>query len=180
MPRHRRRRVRTVAISRPKYSSENVGFSGFIENPGTSPDSYGHLEVPIIPPMDAFGRRKCKYFTLTISALYSDRISGGTTVQNDRPLVYFALVFVPEGTVPNGLNLSSGNNVSSYYEPNQNVIMQGCFDSKTIYRFRSRLSRNLNSNDSIYLVVRDRLTNGSTTDRIVTQFTFTVNYAISF
>lgn len=176
MPRHRRRYRRSVAIPRPKYSSETVSYDGTLSNPGTTAGQWGTLSMPLIPPITAFGRRKAKYFTLRLQALGSYRATNRMTFSS----VYFAVVFVPEGTTANQLQISADQTISSFYEPNQNVIMSGIFDNNQVYTFRSRLSRNLNSNDSVWIVMRDNITNGTTTDSMNTDIALSFNYAITF
>lgn len=180
MPRRRRHYRRAVAIPRPKYSSETMAFNGTIINPGTTGNVFAELKTVLIPPLAAFGRRKCKYFTLKIFSPETRRTSGGTTMRSGFTDLFFAVVFVPEGTQANSINISTTETLASIYEPNQNVIMSGKFNHAQVYTIRSRLSRLLNSNDSIWLVVKDNMTNGSTSDSIATDVTFTFNYAITF
>lgn len=166
MPRRYRRK--SYRITRPlkavKYSSETYAGAAnaqFLAN--------GLYKSTAIPQTDVLGTRKCKNFTLTIC-----------TKSNETIPMYFALVFVPQGT--NASNLNIGTNFAddalvptSYYEPNQNVIMQGFVDAAQVYRFKTRLARNLNSGDTIQLIWRpfaDFTAN--------CLFSFTLNYAMSY
>lgn len=142
MPRYRRYR-RTYPISRSlrttKYSNETYIFN----NLNTIYSTENTYRVGMIPSTSTMGTRKCKNFTLTLSTV---------------PLVpfLFALIFVPEGTQAGDISLPTSSTPVSLYEPNQNVIMSGIFGgpNATISRFKSRLARNLNSGDNIYLVIK--------------------------
>ena len=96
MPRRYRRR--RYAITRPlkttKYSNETYAA-------GSSTqwlDSALYSSV-CIPASQTLGTRKCKNFTLTL-------VSKAGADDYNKP-IYFALVFVPEGTVPSALNIGS-------------------------------------------------------------------------
>ena len=174
MPRRYRRR--RYAITRPlkttKYSNETFGAAA--DNQWLINAKYIST---CIPAATTLGTRKCKNFTLTIL------IKGGVNDVN-KP-IFFALVFVPEGTSPSALNL--GNQLSptesgdtalvstSYYEPNQNVILQGFVDSTQVYRFKTRLARNLNSGDTICLVWRPFASYSATG-----LLSYTLNYAMAY
>ena len=113
MPRRYRRR--SYRISRPlkavKYSSETYAAAGDRAFEATT-----IYKSTAIPQTDVLGTRKCKNFTLTICTKSQDNIP-----------MYFALVFVPQGTNPSLLNI--GNQIqdnslipASYYEPNQKTL----------------------------------------------------------
>lgn len=172
MPRRYRRR-RSYAIARPmkKYSNEtytiDISTDDGIAAGTTQP-------VTFTSAATVLGTRKAKNFTLN---LYT----------NSEVPFYFALVYVPEGTQPSALTI---NNVpfdsanilasASLYEPNQNVIISGFIGGLAgeIGRFKSRLARNLNSNDSIVLLVApvDTVAAGENATHIVGA----LNYAISY
>ena len=96
----------------------------------------------ILPPTDLQGMRKVKHFTLTFTA-----------TQDVQPY-YYALVFVPAGYEPQRINLPDTGIAINGYDANQFVISQGVLDfSGGPLRIRSPLSRNLNSGDSIYLLL---------------------------
>lgn len=169
MPRRYRRR--RYAITRPlkttKYSNETYGAAA-----SATWQQAALYKSTCIPKADTLGTRKCKNFTLTIVA------KGGDNDFN-KP-IYFALVFVPEGTNASNINLGSSFtdttlNSLSYYEPNQNVIIEGFIDTSQVYRFKTRLARNLNSGDIIQLVWRPF---ANYTDSGL--FSYTLNYAMSY
>lgn len=186
MPRRYHRRKR-YALSRPvkvtKYSNETFGSQFDIDNVSGVIGSHGDFQLPIVPDAGGvLGTRKCKNFTLRIG------VSPTTIVDSTDPnnpidmtaRVAFALVYVPEGTNPSILAFGAGNNAISLYEPNQNVIMAGIVDSQQTYSFKTRLARNLNSGDQLFLVFSDLLAVGAVTDSTHTPVTFSLNYAISF
>lgn len=137
----RRRRSRSVYSRRPvksvKYSNETQTFNASIDVSTSVPVNYAQ---PIVVPLAQQGTRKVKNFTLTIA---TDSAS---------PILW-ALVYVPEGTKVSSIPFPDGN-IVSLYEPNQNVIMSGMVSDDNFSRVRSRLARNLNSGDAIYLMFR--------------------------
>ena len=186
MPRryHRRRRY---ALSRPvkvtKYSNETFGSQFDMDNVSGVVGSHGSFELPVVPDSrGVLGTRKCKNFTLRIG-VNQTTIIDGTGVQPDELItarIAFALVYVPEGTNPSDIQFGVGQNALSLYEPNQNVIMAGIVDSQQTYSFKTRLARNLNSGDQIFLLFADLTAVGAATDSTSTPVTFSLNYAISF
>ena len=166
MPRRYRRKSYRIArpVKTTKYSNET--FATAITAQFLDQQSY---QTTFTPGINVMGTRKVKNFTLSVIA--------GTPVP-----FYFALVYVPEGTVASALKFGHTitDNVltsDSLYEPNQNVIMSGIFggDANQVYRFKSRLARNLNSNDSIQLVVRPVASTEANTVLLAT-----LNYALAF
>ena len=97
--------------------------------------------IQVVAPSLNEGMRKVKNFTLNLSPQSDDAF-----------ILTWALVYVPGGTQLGSLNLSAS--ATSLYEPNQYVINCGISDPTAgPIRFFSPLSRNLNSGDSIYLLV---------------------------
>ena len=145
MPRRYRRR--RYSIARPmkiaKYSSETYGAA--TEYTWLKAQTY--LSV-VVPDTSVLGTRKVKNFLLTMVCK-----AGANDITKP---IYFALVYIPEGTLPSTIKLGSEVTnpegrpptltPSSYYEPNQNVILQGFIDSTSVYRFKTRLAHYLLSN----------------------------------
>ena len=171
-----------------KYSNETTVVNQ-IHNAGTTipgGNTFPYHEethvrgITIVAPTNILGNRKCKNFTIKITA-------NGNTEQ-----IFGALVYVPEGTIASEMLVT--NNSGSLYEPNQNVISSFIIppnvmrnaDAEVTDRsaptqivVTSRLSRNLNTGDSIVLIF------ASPSDLIGTQeypltISGTVNYAIKF
>ena len=112
----------------------------------------------IVPASTVEGMRKMKH-------LIVQGASSNTSVQG----IYWALVFVPEGYAANALNLNG-----SMYEPNQNILCAGIWDPTAgNLRVHSPVSRNLNSGDTIHLLLK------CDTDTAVGVGVF-VQYAISY
>lgn len=89
-----------------------------------------------MPAVDIQGMRKVKHITVSLT---------GITNENN---IWWALVYVPNGTQPNPLNTQAGQ--ASFYEPNQFVMAAGLNDlTAGPVRIRSPVSRNLNSGDSV-------------------------------
>lgn len=165
----RRRRIRAYRLGRPlktvKYSNETI-CSKFDLDFGSS--AANDAKVILIPKIEAAGTRKAKNFTLSIEHF------------NYPFPVVFAVVFVPEGTVPSGLTIADPDTLSSLYEPNQNVIMTGIIPAiqNAPYTRRTRLARNLNNGDSIGIVLHPLAKESGQTARYSTAVT--LNYAITF
>jgi len=122
--------------SRDKYSVEQTAGNLLLGNS----DYDGAITV--VPPADVQGMRKVKHITISLS----------NTTQSGSTDCYWALVYVPAGTSPSALNIStSGGNM---YEPNQYVMSCGLFEfSGGPLRISSPLARNLNSGDQVALLI---------------------------
>lgn len=168
MPRRRRRTRIYRPLKVAKYSNETfAAISDVPSNVSTNP--IPQYWITFTKASDVLGTRKVKHFLLTISS--------NSTV----PLIW-ALVFVPEGTNPSSLQQGT-NTVDNYllaaplYNPNQNVIMSGITGGPNtqVERFKSNLSRNLNSGDKICLVLSSL---AATYDAFTIDST--LNYAIAY
>lgn len=107
----------------------------------------------VVPSTTIMGNRKVKNFTLNISAIGNESSIVG------------ALVYVPQGTTPGNLSVTSSS--ASLYEPNQNVIATFLIpptcdrapngvlitaSQPATIRLSNKLARNLSSGDMIVLV----------------------------
>lgn len=158
------RRIKTI-----KYSNETTGFSG----QWTVTDGSQIQNTVVVAPANIQGTRKCKNFELSLcGGPWSDENNANI------PIVW-ALVYVPEGTQPSAVQMPDPGNASSIYEPNQNVIMSGIWPGNLTsnYKIKTRLARNLNSGDSIWLLFRNSfdIPDGSTKTIVAT-----LNYAIAY
>ena len=117
--------------------------------------------VQVVPPALMEGMRKVKNITVNL------------TPESDDPFILtWALVYVPEGTQAGSLNLTT--QTSTLYEPNQYVMNCGISDPTAgPIRFFTRLARNLNSGDSIYLLLGNHTSVSPTVHG-------TVRYAIAY
>ena len=103
----------------------------------------GQQAVQLIAPTSIQGMRKVKHLTVSVAS------NGATSAS----AIYWALVYVPQGTTPNPLALGTGS-YASLYEPNQFVLNCGVMDLDAgPARVSTPLSRNLNSGDSIYVIL---------------------------
>lgn len=122
--------------------------------------------IQVVAPALTAGMRKVKNITVN---LVPSLLSGDATTE-----IFWALVYVPEGTQPGVLNTTAS--AVSLYEPNQFVMNCGiCDPNAGPIRFFTPLARNLNSGDSIYLLVT---THSSFTDP--PHIIGTVRFAISY
>jgi len=118
-----------------KYSVEN---HAFVITTNASGDG-GQI---VVPSTTLQGMRKVKHLTLSMAA------PAGTANLD----VFWALVYVPQGTGVGTLNISGGD----MYEPNQYVMSTGIFDfNGGPLRVHCPLARNLNSGDSIALIIKN-------------------------
>lgn len=88
------------------------------------------------------------------------------------------MVYVPQGTRFNQLQTGTIENATSIYEPNQNVILSGLTLPGVITNKSTRLARNLNSGDQIYLIFRPIYQNGD--NPMPGGISATINYSITF
>ena len=162
-----RRRIRT---GKSKYSNTSTNIS--IKHEG-SINKGVQITYPIVPTSTTFGTRKVKNMTITID-------QAGFA----QPLLW-ALVYRPDGTSLSNLTVdgydatAQNPSIPEIYRPNQNVIMQGIIDpaNNIPIRITTRLARNLDSGDTIYLVVTPYLDDDTTDDKYIIG---TVNYSIKF
>lgn len=123
----------------------------------------------IIPATDVQGVRSIKHLTVTLSH------PGDEAAQNE---FWWALVFVPQGYQANGLfpYYSESQLQGSLYEPNQFVMACGYIDpSAGPIRITSRVNRNLQSGDSVAIVIGSTAPTGT---NMVLQGV--VSYAIAY
>jgi len=161
------RRVKTV-----KYSNETYNYAG--QYTVNSAQQKNYWSETLISAIDQQGVRKCKNFELSLTG--TPWIQDGTAAHAP---MFFALVYVPQGTDPSQITIGNPDACASLYEPNQNVIMCGVWPSDLTAPFvkKTRLARNLNSGDRIVLVMSvPPFGEGA----YVKNIAVTLNYAISF
>ncbi|WP_188308453.1 hypothetical protein [Streptomyces sp. CBMA123] len=140
-----RRSFSRKGSKRVKYSVENVGVS--VTMPEEIVNGIHQNGQTIIPATDVQGVRAIKHLTVTLTH------PGDGDYQYE---FYWALVFVPQGYQANALfpYFSESQLQGSLYEPNQFVMACGYNDpSAGPIRIRSNVSRNLQSGDSVALVI---------------------------
>ena len=123
--------------NRDKYSVEHTAFQ-------TSVAAATTTSIVVVPSSNIRGMRKVKHLTISIAGA-----SSGVGV-------YWALVYCPEGYSPQAFNVPTAENPSvDLYYANQFVMSCGVLDFDAgPQRISTRLSRNLNSGDSIVLLLR--------------------------
>lgn len=118
----------------------------------------------IVAASDTEGVRKVK--NLTVSVAFNGYGANNTTFNNP---IYWALVYVPEGTQPNYLN-----DVGDLYQPSQWVLSSGILQiNEGKSRIYTPLSKNLNKGDRICLCLGANSTTPPTISALV-------RYAICF
>lgn len=134
----------------------------------------------IIPPVNTQGMRKCKNFTFDIFFRAHNNRAAEEYVNGYQTQGIFALVFVPQGQNPSNFQAfrSAINQSESVYEPNQNIIMAGTLEEFKTKRYRTRLARNLNSGDSVYLCIN--LARSEYSNNSAWQVNCVLNYAVCY
>lgn len=168
MPRRYRRYRRTRALRSVRYSSETTSQ---LTSLNTAATSVTQQPVQLIVAEQGQGVKKIKNITISIAPW----ILNPPTTNIPWPPVDFVVVFVPQGQNPNTIKNITGSN--SYYDPNQNVVMYGQVEVNKVSRFRTRLSRNLNSGDSLYIIF---LARNLTANPLTYNVEYVCNYAICY
>ena len=141
--------------SRDKYSVEQI--AGALEIPAAS-QAYS----TVVGDTGVQGMRKVKHLTVSVSS--SSGTVGG--------VAYWALVYKPQGVALNQMNITG---TSTMYEPNQYVMGCGVFDfNGGPLRIRCPLSRNLNSGDSVCLIMANPSSSTPLIVRYVVQYAITL------
>ena len=133
--------VKSHYYKKANYSRENSGFA--ISLPATPSNGLYQNGQVIVSPITTQGERTVGRFTISVP------IKGNADTE-----VYWALVYVPQGTSPNPLFSIPGNQTGSLYEPNQYVMASGVSDNQAgPVRIRTSMKRKLHSGDSIQLII---------------------------
>lgn len=168
------RRGYSRSVKPVKYSNETYNSNLTYTYDGSTPST---KYITLIDAISQTGMRKVKNFTLNITQ--SPVYGSNQAVKSVSSFVY-ALVYLPDGVSATALNVGSGQNSVSLYEPNQNIIMSGvCSSDNGQLRLSTRLARNLNSGDKILLLFRPTNTApGASGDYV--NISAICNYSISF
>lgn len=170
-----RRYFRRRSANRDKYSIEQTNIVTSATNawppvdiPETNPTLQNSVQyaIPVVQPIDTQGMRKVKHLTVSISN--SGNISESIPV-------FYSIVFVPHGYEPQPISFPAAGYAVNNYSANQFVMSSGVLDfSGGPCRIRSRLARNLNSGDRIYLILAIPSASAGTTT-----YSAQVQYAIT-
>ena len=170
-----RRTYRRRGLKTQRYSVETSVCAGAFD---LRQEQQGTQWKAFVPVSNVQGLRKVKNITLDFVMETAVHMTFGWALvywpQFDKShMLYEPTLAAPDSSM-----------ILSLYEPNQNVIMQGIFnttDSKQFRRFSS-LARNLNSEDTLMLLIRPYNWDESTVPEGSNQirYAFTVKYAITF
>jgi hypothetical protein len=145
MPRRFRRYARSARTVKPvHYANKTVAGQAQAVFP-----THGTVAQVVVASTTAQGVRKVKNPTLRLVMAPPDPAT----------FVLWALIYGPQGFPDTSLKLmvgAQGEVPASIFEPNQNVIMSGLLNAtgpQEPVTYRSRLARNLESGDAIYLLV---------------------------
>lgn len=132
MARYRRRRY----YRKRKYNLETRPIS--VTSSSTLQNGYYQAQTLIVPPSVTEGVRQVARMTITLTGSFN----------GERPF-FWALVYIPEGAVTSSLFPSS----DTLFNPSNYVLASGVSDPDAgPVRISSRLRKNLNANDQIYLL----------------------------
>ena len=155
--------VKSRYYKKANYSRENTGFQ--ITLPAAASNGIFQNGQVIVAPINTQGERTVGRFTISVPV--------STDIASE---LYWALVYVPQGTSPNPLFSIPGNQTGSLYEPNQYVMASGVSDNSAgPMRIRTNMKRKLHSGDSIQLIV------GATSSALASKNLFgLVSYSIKY
>lgn len=158
----RRRYARLRNTRRNKYNINTWTWEDIKANAWTqiANNSY-YTSVTVVPQSNVGGTRKCKRFVLNMA------LPSSTDA-----VFWYALVYVPEGTSVTVPSLTGEG-----YTPSQYVLTQGMLTNQTPVRMNTPMSRNLNQNDSVKLVVWHNFGTGTVTDVPLGGF---IQYAVCY
>ena len=181
MPGYRRYRRRNYPIyrsMRTKYSNETYSGTLRLLISSSAPNPVGGQAI--IPASNILGTRKCKNFTLRLHAYLASFSGTDLDPYTVNPAITALLVYVPEGTEPSVPQAPTGGSAISVYEPNQNVIVSGLVDNSQTYSLKTRLARNLNSNDALFVMFQYLGPPAQSGYSGFVDIVYTVNYAVAF
>lgn len=168
----RYRRYRRRIYKKNKWSIEQR--PGFILGAGwtTTADTYLNRQalIPVVASTSQEGVRKAKNISISISPPSTE------DTLNKNNAFYWALIYLPEGQTANELS-SQGQ----LYQPSQYVINSGIVTTEQgKMRISSRLARNLNQGDSIYLLLGTNNLSLPASPQANQRFNYLVRYAICY
>lgn len=132
-----------------KYNIENRVINQTI--PTQPENGFYQNQMQIVPPSTTEGVRKVTRFTITITEQTTGQIYDST--------IYWALVYIPEGAVTSSLFPDS----TTLFTPSNYVLASGVNDTNAgPIRISSRIQKNLNAGDQIYLLTAAGANSGST------------------
>lgn len=142
-----------------KYNIENKPVA--FQTPTNPENGYYQNQIQIVPPTATEGVRQVARMTVTLTG------QAGELPENQSN-IYWALVYIPEGAVTSSLF----PNANTLFQPSNYVLASGIADPNAgPIRISSRLKKNLNASDQIYLL---------TATRFVGSYEGLVRYAIAF
>lgn len=135
----RRRYARLRSTRKNKYNINTTSWEGINAADWTQKGTTTlfYTDNIIVPASTVGGTRKVKRFVINLAL---------PPTSND--IYWWALVYVPEGTNPTSPSLTGEG-----YQPSQFVIAQGMLTSQSPVRINSPMSRNLNQNDKIVMIM---------------------------
>ena len=96
---------------RAKYSVQQKAFATAVQGNTTT-------TIEVVPSTVVEGMRKVKHITVNASIQ-------GTAASAATDAMYWAIVYVPQGTTPNAINIATAASTPGMYEPNQFVMNCG-------------------------------------------------------
>lgn len=158
-----RRRYARRAGRKNKYninttSWETIQTNEWIQKPNTNFFYTGNV---VVPASTVGGTRKVKRFVINMAL-----------PPTSNEIYWWALVYIPEGTVASTPSLTGEG-----YQPSQFVISQGMLTANSPVRINSPMSRNLNQNDQVSMVIWHDFGQGGATNVALGAF---IQYALCY
>ena len=154
-------------VKKANWSREN---KGCLMPPASTDAINGLFQAGsvVVPSINTQGTRTVGRFNITVPSPFSASQGSGD--------VYWALVYVPQGTTANSLFATTGTPDGSLYEPNQYVMASGITDGTAgPIRIRSSIMRKLHSGDFVSLVI-GTVSAQSTTSQVRALVSYSVKY----
>ena len=133
--------VKSRSYKKANWSHENKGCN--VELSSSLINTLYQGGSIIVPAVTGQGTRTVGNWSITVPVASTAAVE-----------LFWALVYVPQGTNANNLFATTGSVEGSLYEPNQYVLASGISDNSSgPIRIRSRMLRKLHSGDFISLII---------------------------
>ena len=139
-----RKSVKSRGYKKTNWSHENKGVTITFDANQAIVNGLYQSGSNIVPAVNVQGTRTVGNFTISLPVPANQNASE----------IFWALVYIPQGTTANSLFATTGNLDGSLYEPNQFVIASGVSDNSAgPIRIHTRMKRILHSNDAVSLII---------------------------
>ena len=139
-----RKSVKSRVYRKSNWSHENKGVLMTFTAEQAAVNGLYQSGSNIVPAVNVQGTRTVGNFTITLPVPANQNASE----------IFWALVYIPQGTTASALFATNSSVEGSLYEPNQFVIASGVSDNSAgPIRIHTRMRRVLHSNDAVSLII---------------------------